>query len=157
MLVSLILANLPLIKLCLPSLVTHSMPYKREINWGVLEWQGFTNAVKRPMLVRDFLWKSPTCDQCCCEISFGSLPSWNQCLCRSLFENLQCWSEPKMEHWAYSHWLWKDSLLLDVSSLHLLLEEALLAISFLHLKLLGSQCTAIMICFPCVWCYLVFI
>lgn len=31
---------------------------EREINWGVLEWQGFTNAVKRPMLVRDFLWNS---------------------------------------------------------------------------------------------------
>jgi hypothetical protein len=73
-------------------------------------------------------------------------------LCRSLFENLQCWSEPKMEHW-----LWKDSSWLNVSSLHLLFEEALLAISFLHLKILGSQCMAIMVCFPCVWCYLVFI
>jgi len=35
-----------------------------------------------------------------------------------------------MEHWAYSHWLWKYSLRLNVSSLHLLFEEALLAISF---------------------------
>jgi hypothetical protein len=156
--VSLILANLPSIKLCLLSLVTHSTPYKRERLTGVF-WNGRVS----PMLSSDQCLSEisfenlPSCDQCCCEISFRSLPSWNQCLCRSLFENLQCWSEPKMEHWTYSHWLWKDSLWLNVSSLHLLFEEALLAISFLHLKILGSQCMAIMVCFPCVWCYLIFI
>jgi hypothetical protein len=151
MLVSLILANLPSIKLYLQSLVTHSMPYKRERLTGVF-WNGRVS----PMLSSDQCLSEisfenlPSCDQCCCEISFRSLPSWNECLCRSLFENLQCWSEPKMEHWAYSHWLWKYSLRLNVSSLHLLFEEALLAISFYTL---GSWCMAIMVCFPCVWCY----